>query len=269
QLLDSLRAAGFNRLSLGMQSASEQVLAVLERRHTPGRAVAAVWEAEAAGFSNINLDLIYGTPGETMAQWQDSLDAALAVRPTHLSAYALTLEPHTALARRIAAAVVPPVDEDDLADKYLVAEKTLVAAGLTNYEVSNWSLPGYECRHNMAYWLGEDWWGAGPGAHSHVAGQRWWNARSPRRWAELLADGHYPSEGAEVLDATAQHTERVLLRLRLASGLPLRWLPDTAEVAELVAGYLKNGLVSVGDNLVLTPPGRLLADRIALELLST
>ncbi|MDR2620255.1 MAG: radical SAM family heme chaperone HemW [Propionibacteriaceae bacterium] len=266
-LLQVLRGAGYNRISIGMQSANPQVLHTLGRVHTPGRAVAAVQEAKAAGFDNINLDLIYGTPGESLGEWLDSLGAALETQPTHLSAYALTLAPHTPLARRIARGSTPAITEDDLADKYLAAEALLASAGFSNYEVSNWALPARECRHNLAYWLGANWWGAGPGAHSHRADTRWWNVRNPRRWADLLAAGKSPSAGVETLNAAAQATEQVMLRLRLASGLPLQLLP--ASTADLVAGYVSDNLARVnGDSLVLTPTGRLLADRISLELVS-
>ncbi|MDR1355779.1 MAG: radical SAM family heme chaperone HemW [Propionibacteriaceae bacterium] len=266
KLLDTLLVAGFNRLSIGMQSSCERVLTVLDRAHTPGRVVAAVGQAKVAGFTNINLDLIYGTPGETMFEWRCSLQHALATEPTHLSAYALTLESNTPLARRIARGELAAITADDLADKYLVTEAEVSQAGFCNYEISNWSLPGRECRHNMAYWLGADWWGIGPGAHSHIGMRRWWNVNSPRRWMTALAAGKSPCAGEETLDDAAQKTERVMLRLRLATGLPLEWLP--ASVGNQLNGYVTAGLALIVNNsLVLTAPGRLLADRIALELL--
>ena len=165
-----------------MQSAVPHVLATLDRVHSPGRAAQAVAEARAAGFDQVSLDLIYGTPGESGADWETSLDAALAAAPDHVSAYALIVEPGTRLAARVRRGELPMPDEDDLADKYLAAEARLTAAGHTAYEVSNWALrPAARCRHNLAYWRGDHWWGVGPGAHSHVGGVRWWNVKHPER----------------------------------------------------------------------------------------
>ena len=208
-----------------MQSAAPHVLRVLERRHTPGRAVEAAREARAAGLAHVNLDLIYATPGETDADLSASLDAVLEAGVDHVSAYALIVEDGTAMARRVARGELPAPDDDVAAARYELIDDRLSAAGLRWYEVSNWAASdAAACRHNLGYWLDGDWWGLGPGAHSHLAGTRWWNVKHPARYAALLAAGESPEAGREELTAAEQHTERVMLRLRLASGLPLALL---------------------------------------------
>ncbi len=270
-LLDTLLAGGFTRISMGMQSAVPHVLATLERVHTPGRALDAARLARAAGFGDISLDLIYGTPGESLAEWRESLDAALSVHPDHLSAYSLIVEDGTRLARRIHHGQLPMTDDDDLADKYLVADDVLTHAGFDWYEVSNWAHGReHRARHNLAYWQGHHWWGVGPGAHSHVGGVRWWNVRHPRRYAERLAEGISPGEGREILDAATRHEERVLLELRLADGLPLSVLSPTERLR--LATPVSRGLVRVAGTgedarVVLTRDGRLLADGVVRDLL--
>jgi oxygen-independent coproporphyrinogen-3 oxidase len=261
--LAALREAGFTRISLGMQSASPHVLATLDRRHTPGRAVEAARQARAAGFDDISLDLIYGTPGETAADWDASLHAALDARPGHLSAYALVVEPATALARKVARGELPPPDDDVLADRYEHADAVLTAAGLPWYEISNWGRP---CRHNLGYWTGGDWWGIGPGAHSHVAGVRWWNRKHPAAYAAALAAGTRPEEGREVLTAAQREDERILLGLRLAEGLAVDGL-DPAALASIVGDDLARiHPTAAGSRVVLTLRGRLLADAAVREL---
>ncbi|HKN98157.1 MAG TPA: radical SAM family heme chaperone HemW, partial [Pseudonocardiaceae bacterium] len=204
-----IRAAGYTRVSLGMQSAVPHVLATLDRGHTPGRPVAAAAEARAAGFRHVSLDLIYGTPGETTDDLRRSLDAVLAAGVDHVSAYSLIVEPGTALARRIARGELPAPDDDVLAADYELVDDTLTAAGFGWYEVSNWAVSEQaRCRHNMGYWLGADWWGAGPGAHSHVGGVRWWNVKHPARYADLLAAGRSPAAGREVLTDADRAIER-------------------------------------------------------------
>ncbi|MBA3020831.1 radical SAM family heme chaperone HemW [Propionicimonas sp.] len=264
--LEQLVAAGFNRLSLGMQSARPAVLAVLERRHTPGRVAEVVRQARAAGFGSISLDLIYGAPTESAADWQTSLETALSLSPEHLSAYSLTIEDGTRLAARVARGEVAGIDEDQQADRYQVAEDVLSAAGYANYEISNWALPGQECRHNLAYWRGDDWWGLGPGAHSHVGGVRWWNVRHPRDYTARMAGGLSPAQGREVLSTEERHVERVLLGLRLAEGLDLAEL-SPVESARL-AGPVTDGLVALRAGRVqLTQAGRLLADGVIRRVL--
>jgi len=266
--LAALLEAGFTRLSFGMQSAVPHVLATLDRTHDPARVPAVVEWARAAGFDKVSLDLIYGTPGESLADWQTSLDAALACRPDHVSAYALIVEEGTALARQIRRGQVPMTDDDDLADKYLLADQRLGEAGLSWYEVSNWaSGPDQECRHNVLYWTGADWWGVGPGAHSHVGGVRWWNVKHPTAYAGRLADGVSPAHAREVLGDEDRRVERVLLELRLASGLDPGVLDDSGR--RQVPDLLSRGLVvERDDRLVLTTAGRLLADGVVRDLLA-
>ncbi|MFC4493223.1 radical SAM family heme chaperone HemW [Streptomyces ovatisporus] len=269
--LAELREAGFNRISFGMQSARSHVLRVLDRTHTPGRPQACVEEARAAGFAHVNLDLIYGTPGETDDDWRASLDAALAVAPDHVSAYALIVEEGTQLARRIRRGEVPTTDDDVHADRYLIADETLSAAGMTWYEVSNWAAaddPAARCRHNELYWTGADWWGAGPGAHSHTGGVRWWNVKHPAAYAQALAHGRSPGAGRELLGAEDRRVERILLELRLKAGCPLDLLaPAGASAARraLSDGLLESGPYGQG-RAVLTLRGRLLADAVVRDL---
>jgi putative oxygen-independent coproporphyrinogen III oxidase len=262
---EGLVEAGFTRVSLGMQSAAPHVLRVLDRRHTPGRAVAAAREARAAGLDHVNLDLIYATPGETDDDLRASLDAVLEAGVDHVSAYSLIVEDGTALARRVSRGELPAPDDDVAAARYEIIDDRLSAAGLTWYEVSNWAASSSaECRHNLGYWLDGDWWGLGPGAHSHLAGQRWWNVKHPARYASLLAEGAAPEAGREVLTPADQHIERVMLRLRLASGLPLSLVPPAA-----VHRAEADGLLEVADgHAVLTRRGRLLADGVVQSLLA-
>jgi oxygen-independent coproporphyrinogen-3 oxidase len=269
--LERLRQAGFTRISLGMQSASRHVLAVLDRQHRPGRAVEAVAEARAAGFEHINLDLIYGTPGETEQDWQLSLDTAIASGTDHVSAYALVVEDGTALARRVSSGAIAAPDDDVLADRYVQADDTLQANGFDWYEVSNWSRnPAAECRHNRLYWSGANWWGVGPGAHSHVGGVRWWNVKHPSRYTAALDAGRSPAAGRETLDERGRLTERLMLEVRMAEGLDLATLPSAAtEHAEQCVRWGLAQRFPLGDGrLVLTQRGRLLADAVVRDLLS-
>ena len=265
--LARLREAGFTRVSFGMQSAVPHVLATLDRVHSPGRAAQAVADARVAGFDQVSLDLIYGTPGESGADWETSLAAALAAAPDHVSAYALIVEPGTRLAARVRRGELPMPDEDDLADKYLTAEARLTAAGHTAYEVSNWARrPAARCRHNLAYWRGDHWWGVGPGAHSHVGGVRWWNVKHPSAYADRLGSARSPAYAREVLGAEERRTERVLLELRLADGLPVEVLSATE--ARRVPDLVTRGLAeNTGQWLSLTLRGRLLADGVVRDLL--
>jgi oxygen-independent coproporphyrinogen-3 oxidase len=261
--LRELRAAGFTRVSLGMQSAAAHVLATLERTHTPGRAVAAARAARAAGFEHVSLDLIYGAPGETDADWAATLDAALAAGPDHVSAYALTLEPGTRMTARVRAGALPAPDEDALARRYELADARLEAAGLRWYEISNWAASdAARCRHNLGYWSGGDWWAVGPGAHGHVGGTRFWTLRHPAAHAAAVADGRLPVAGFEVLDAEARRLERLLLGLRLADGVTGDELPQ-APLRRLEGDGL---LEAHGKRVRLTARGRLLADGVVRAL---
>jgi putative oxygen-independent coproporphyrinogen III oxidase len=266
--LHQLREAGMTRMSFGMQSAVESVLATLDRTHDPLRVPSVVAWAREAGFDQLSLDLIYGTPGETMADWERSLEVALACEPNHVSAYSLIVEDGTALARRVRRGELPMPDEDDLADKYVVADREMTRAGLGWYEVSNWAQDeAARCRHNVLYWTGADWWGVGPGAHSHVGGVRWWNVKHPAAYAARLAEDSSPAHAREVLDDETRRVERVLLELRLRDGLPLGVLDPDGQQA--VDGIVERGLLlRSGDRLVLTPQGRLLADGVVRDLLS-
>ncbi|WP_191497882.1 radical SAM family heme chaperone HemW [Mycobacterium simulans] len=262
----AIREAGYTRVSLGMQSVAPRVLATLDRVHSPGRAAAAAREAMSAGFEHVNLDLIYGTPGESDDDLVRSVDAALQAGVDHVSAYALVVEKGTAMARRVRSGELAAPDDDVLAHRYELVDARLAAAGLNWYEVSNWCRPGGECRHNLGYWDGGQWWGAGPGAHGYVGATRWWNVKHPNTYAQLLNDATLPVAGFEQLGADALHTEDVLLKIRLRQGLPLDRL--TAAERERADGAVADGLlVSEGDRLVLTGRGRLLADAVVRTLL--
>ncbi|GIF53355.1 coproporphyrinogen III oxidase [Asanoa ferruginea] len=265
--LRALRSAGYTRVSLGMQSVAPGVLRVLDRKHSPGRAAQAATEAREAGFDHVNLDLIYGTPGESADDFAASLAAAIGAGVDHVSAYSLIVEDGTRLAARIRRGELPQPSDDVAADRYLAAEAALTAAGFGWYEVSNWSTTeAGRCRHNLLYWTGGDWWGVGPGAHSHVGGVRWWNVKHPASYAQRLADGVSPGAGREVLTADDRLTEDVMLRMRLASGLPLDVLDPAGRAAAERARA--DGLLTVdGDAAVLTLRGRLLADAVVRDLL--
>jgi putative oxygen-independent coproporphyrinogen III oxidase len=263
---EQLRSAGFTRVSLGMQSVVPHVLAVLDRVHSPGRALDAAREARHAGFDHLNLDLIYGTPGESDDDLRRSADAVIESGVDHVSAYALVVEDGTALARRVRRGEIAAPDNDVLAQRYELLDTRLSAAGFDWYEVSNWSRPGGECRHNIGYWNGGEWWGAGPGAHGYVGATRWWNVKHPNAYAQSLADGRLPVADFEQLDAATQHVEDVMLRLRLRDGLPLAVLGDEERARAETA--IADGLVVVrADRLVLTDRGRLLADAVVRTLL--
>ncbi|GMA93002.1 radical SAM family heme chaperone HemW [Homoserinibacter gongjuensis] len=267
--LAELAAAGFTRVSFGMQSAVPHVLATLERTHDPARIPLVVRWARDAGLQ-VSLDLIYGTPGESLDDWRRSLELALAQHPDHLSAYALIVEQGTKLARQISRGEVAQPDEELQADQYELADELLAAAGYGWYEVSNWATDAaHRSRHNLAYWTGQDWWGIGPGAHSHVGGVRWWNAKHPAAYAERLARGVSPAVGRETLDAETRHVEDVLLRSRIVDGLPIEVLDADARaaVAGLIADDLIEGRNAIAGRIVLTRRGRLLADAVVRRLL--
>lgn len=255
-----LRAAGVNRVSVGMQSASAHVLRTLERVHTAGAAVRAARAARAAGFEHVSLDLIYGTPGETDADWAQTLAAALEGEPDHVAAYALTVEPGTKMSAHVRAGRLPVPDEDALARRYEMADATLTAAGLEWYEVSNWTrTPAARCHHNLNYWACGDWWPIGPGAHGHMEGERFWTHRHPATHARAVARGELPIAGREVLTAEQRELERLMLGIRTRDGVVLR---DPAQAERLP------GLVEVGADgcAVLTLRGRRLADAVTRAL---
>ncbi|QYN21579.1 radical SAM family heme chaperone HemW [Amycolatopsis sp. DSM 110486] len=270
EFFERIRAAGYTRVSLGMQSAAKHVLQVLDRVHTPGRPVDAAREARAAGFEHVNLDVIYGTPGERPEDLRASLDAVLSAGVDHVSAYALIVEEGTALARRVRRGELPAPDDDVLATDYEMIDSVLSASGLRWYEVSNWATDdAARCRHNLGYWQGGDWWGAGPGAHSHVGGVRWWNVKHPAKYASLLAEGNSPEAGRELLTESDRHLERIMLELRVAEGLALDAL-DAAGIAEARAaaaeGLLEPSVLDSRGRAVLTDRGRLLADGVVRRL---
>ncbi len=266
--LSELRAQGLTRISFGMQSAVPAVLAVLDRVHSPGRpARCAAW-ARAAGFEHVSLDLIYGTPGESDADWRRSLDAAVAAGPDHVSAYALTVEVGTRLAARVRRGELAAPDDDVLADRYLAADEVLTAAGYSWYEISNWAAETARCAHNMLYWTGGDWWGIGPGAHSHVGGTRWWNVRHPAAYAARIAAGNSPGQAREILSEAERQLEHVMLRIRLAEGCPVGLLGPAgrANAESVVADGLADPAALAGGRIVLTRRGRLLADAVTRKL---
>jgi oxygen-independent coproporphyrinogen-3 oxidase len=265
-MLRALRRGGFTRVSLGMQSAASHVLSALDRVHTPGRAAAAAIEAREAGFEHLSLDLIYGAHGETDEDWEHSLEAALSAQPDHLSAYALTVEPGTRLAAGVRRGVTPAPDDEAQARRFVLADERLSGAGLHWYEVSSWARDDdARCRHNLGYWASDDWWGIGPGAHSHVAGVRWWNVRRPAEYARRLHDGELPVAGREVLSDEDKALEAVMLGIRVRDGLALSSLrPAGARAAH---GQASRGRVIVEAGRVrLTREGRLFADEVARDL---
>ncbi len=266
--LEALKTAGFTRVSFGMQSAVAHVLATLERTHDPERIPLVVAWAREVGL-DVSLDLIYGTPGESLDDWRTSLDQAIACSPDHISAYALIIEDGTKLAAQIKRGDVAQPDDDTQADMYELADSVLAAAGYDWYEVSNWSRgAGHESAHNLAYWQGHDWWGIGPGAHSHVGGVRWWNVKHPAAYAERIAAGHSPAAGRESLDEATRRVESVLLRTRIREGLPIAELEASARlaVAGLIADELVNAKAALAGRIELTLRGRLLADAVVRRL---
>ena len=277
--LRELADGGFTRVSFGMQSAVPSVLATLDRTHDPRRVPDVVQWARDAGL-DVSLDLIYGTPGETLDDWRTSLETAVSTGVEHVSAYALGVEPGTKMGAQVRRGDLPMPDEDLQASMYELADETFTAVGLQWYEVSNWSKPGHECRHNLAYWRGHDWWGIGPGAHSYVAGAhpewagvRWWNVKHPRRYAAQLDQGLTPAAARELLTHEDGELEQVMLGIRLREGLPVGSLTPSARTAvgTLVGQGLLDGRAALGADgggrrAVLTRRGRLLADAVVHAL---
>ncbi|MCS3842765.1 radical SAM family heme chaperone HemW [Microbacterium sp. AK031] len=264
----TLAEAGVTRLSIGMQSAVPHVLAALDRTHQPENVRTAVEAAKDAGLA-VSVDLIYGAPGESLADWEASLDDALSLESDHISAYALIIEDGTKLARQIRRGEVPRPDDDLQADMYELADARLAGAGFEWYELSNWARSDDQrSRHNLAYWRGNDWWGFGPGAHSHVAGLRWWNVKHPAAYAQRVAASESPAAGTERPDAKAHLLERVLLESRLAEGLAIADIPvqNRDRVAGLIADGLIEGAAALRGRVRLTLRGRLLADAVVRAL---
>ena len=268
RMLGELRAAGFTRISFGMQSTAPAVLRVLERTHTPGASLAMASAAAREGFEHVNLDLIYGTPGESDDDLRRSVSDAIDAGVDHVSAYALIVEEGTPLSRRVRRGEMAAPDDDVLADRYAIVDDLLARAGLEWYEVSNWARPGGECRHNLGYWHDDDWWGIGPGAHSHLGGVRWWNAKHPRTYAEQVSAGGSPEAEREVLTAGQRRMERIMLGLRLREGLPMEEVSASASarVPGLLAQDLLDAAAATDGRLVLTAKGRLLADAVIRDL---
>ena len=268
ELAEELAAAGVTRLSIGMQSAVPHVLAALDRTHDPANVATTVAAARRAGL-DVSVDLIYGAPGESLADWETSVHTAIALAPDHVSAYALIIEEGTQLHRQIRRGEVPAPDDDLQADMYELVDDLLGDGGFDWYEVSNWAtVPAHRSRHNLAYWRGADWWGYGPGAHSHVDGLRWWNVKHPAAYAQRLAAGQSPAAARERPDAAARRLEDVLLRSRISDGLAVSELEGEGRhaVASLLADGLIDGAAAVRGRVVLTRRGRLLADAVVRAL---
>lgn len=264
--LTQLREIGINRISFGMQSAVPHVLSMLDRTHSPQRLLASVNEARDVGIQHISVDLIYGTPGESISDWRRSIEVALELPIDHISAYALIVEDGTKFARKVQIGEVVMPDDDAIADKYLIAADEFERAGFNWYEVSNWARPGGECRHNLAYWSGEDWWGFGPGAHSHLGGQRWWNVKHPAAYAQRLELGELPVLDREFLTPAQREVERIMLNIRTRKGLPVSSLAQVAAKQGLCDGYFEPTSYQSGQ-AVLTLKGRLMADAVIRSLI--
>ena len=267
--LSAFKAAGVNRISFGMQSAVAHVLKTLDRTHNPDNLPQVTKWAAEVGFKDISVDLIYGTPGESLSDWQKSIDAALALPINHISAYALIVEEGTKLANAIKRGEIANVDDDLTAEKYLMADAAFSKAGFTWYELSNWSKDSGESKHNIAYWLNKNWWGAGPGAHSHINGKRWWNVKHPNLYREKLQENISPILDSEVLDSMQIESERLMLSIRLPEGVR----KDSLSVDQIKSlnQYLDSGALNAAKwdagSVSLTLSGRLIADRIVREIL--
>ena len=267
--LTQFKEVGVNRLSFGMQSAVKHVLDTLDRTHNPDNLLQVTNWADQIGFKEISVDLIYGTPGESISDWQTSIDAALSLPITHISAYALIVEEGTKLAAQIKRGQVNPVDDDLAAEKYLIADQAFTSAGFDWYELSNWAKPNSASKHNLAYWLGNNWWGAGPGAHSHLNGKRFWNVKHPNLYKEKIESNQSPMAGSESLEELQRESERLMLSLRLPTGVAKKTLNEQQllELSEYVeSGHLDQSNWNEG-RATLTVDGRLIADRILRQIL--
>ena len=265
--LEGYIAAGFNRISFGMQSTSTHVLKVLDRTHDPENVKRAVDMARAAGFESVSVDLIYGTPGESLKDWQSTVTQALNLGVDHISAYALIIEEGTKLAAQIKRGDVASPDDDLMADMYLYIDQACGFKGLKWYELSNWAKPGHECRHNIAYWKSANWWGLGPGAHSHVDRKRFWNVKHPTAYKQKLFAGESPIADSEELTAEQLRDESIMLAIRMRTGLAISLLTDSAK--ENLEAYKSSGhLELIEGAFQLTAQGRLIADRLVREALA-
>ena len=265
EFFEQIKEAGFTRVSLGMQSAASHVLQILERAHTPGRPFAAAREAKAAGFEHVNLDMIYATPTETDDDVRRTLDLALETGVDHISAYSLIVEDGTRMARKVKKGELPAPDQDTMAKRYEIIASRLDDAGFGWYEVSNWAKEGGECRHNMIYWRDQEWWGTGPGAHSHIGNERFYNVKLPGRYIKMLGDDELPIADSETLTESENHMEKIMLGLRLREGIDRSLLLDAAQ--PMVDSFIDRGLLVDDGRLRVTKAGRLLADGIITDLL--
>jgi oxygen-independent coproporphyrinogen-3 oxidase len=269
QKLAAFKSAGINRISIGMQSAVPHVLSTLDRTHNPQNLSQVTQWASEVGFEDISVDLIYGTPGESLADWQLSIDAALALPINHISAYALIVEDGTKLANAIKRGEIENVDDDLMAEKYLLADQAFTAAGFTWYELSNWSKSGGQSEHNIAYWLNKNWWGVGPGAHSHLNGMRWWNVKHPNLYKSKISGNESPKLDQEILEPMQIESERLMLSIRLPSGISKDSL--SSEQVKTLEPYLDSGALDLdkwgAGSVSLSLTGRLIADRIVREIL--
>ena len=251
-----------NRISIGMQSSSKKVLQILDRTHNQLNIEKSAKLLSKQGFSNFSFDLIYGTPGESLEEWQESLEFALSLNPTHLSAYSLVIEPGTKMGNDLKANKIQKVNDDLVADKYLLADEILENHGFKWYEISNWSSNNLISRHNLNYWQNNNWWGFGPGAHSHIEGIRWWNLKLPNQWRERLENNYSPAKAREILTSEQKLSENIMLSLRLNSGLDSKQFSS-----RIINDLIKDDLIYLNErNFVLTKRGRLLADQVFLQL---
>ena len=261
--------AGVNRISFGMQSSVSHVLKTLDRTHNPENLPQVTKWASEVGFKEISVDLIYGTPGESKQDWQQSIDSALALPISHISAYALIVEEGTKLAAQIKRGEIAKPDDDLTAEKYIMADKAFTTAGFNWYELSNWAKPNSQSKHNLAYWLGHNWWGAGPGAHSHINGKRFWNVKHPNLYKQKIQANETVILDSEVLKGSQIESERLMLSIRLPQGLEKNTL-NNQQILELTdyvnSGHLDQENWNLG-RATLTLDGRLIADRIVREIL--
>ncbi len=251
-----------NRISIGMQSSSKKVLQILDRTHDQLNIEKSAKLLSKHGLSNFSFDLIYGTPGESLEEWQESLEFALSLNPTHLSAYSLVIEPGTKMGNDLKTNKIQKVNDDLVADKYLLADEILENHGFKWYEISNWSSNNLKSRHNLNYWKNNNWWGFGPGAHSHIEGNRWWNLKLPNQWRERLENNYSPAKAREILTSEQKLSENIMLSLRLDSGLDSKQFSS-----RIINDLIKDDLIYLNErNFVLTKRGRLLADQVFLQL---